>query len=81
MKGQGRTVSVDSRLPSLSAGDVRAIRYKLGQSQSEFATMIGVTLPMLQSWEEGKRVPDGPALALLRVTAKNPKIVAKALAH
>ena len=81
MKGQGRTVSVDAPLPTLNAGDVRAIRYKLGQSQSEFATMIGVTLPMLQSWEEGKRVPDGPALALLRVTAKNPKIVAKALAH
>jgi len=61
--------------------DVRQIRYKLGQSQSEFATMIGVTLPTLQSWEEGKRLPDGPALALLRVAAKNPKIVAKALGH
>jgi putative transcriptional regulator len=78
---QGPAASADSPLPSLNAGDVRAIRYKLGQSQLEFATMIGVTLPMLQSWEEGKRVPDGPALALLRVTAKNPKIVAKALAH
>lgn len=43
--------------------------------------MIGVTLPTLQSWEEGKRFPDGPALALLRVTAKNPKIVARTLAH
>ena len=61
--------------------DVRQIRYKLGQSQSEFATMIGVTLPTLQGWEEGKRVPDGPALALLRVAAKNPRIVAKALGH
>jgi len=61
--------------------DVRQIRYKLGQSQSEFATMIGVTLPTLQGWEEGKRLPDGPALALLRVAAKNPKIVAKALGH
>lgn len=61
--------------------DVRAIRYKLRQSQSEFASMIGISVPTLQSWEDGKRLPDGPALALLRVTAKNPKIVAKALGH
>ncbi|HUJ12567.1 MAG TPA: helix-turn-helix domain-containing protein [Thermoanaerobaculia bacterium] len=61
--------------------DVREIRYRLGQSQSDFADMIGVSLPTLQSWEEGKRLPDGPALALLRVAAKNPRIVAKALGH
>jgi len=67
--------------PALRGDDVRAIRYKLGQSQSEFATMIGISVPTLQSWEDGKRLPDGPALALLRVTAKNPKIVAKALGH
>lgn len=66
---------------AMRGDDVRAIRYKLGQSQSEFATMIGISVPTLQSWEEGKRLPDGPALALLRVTAKNPKIVAKALGH
>ena len=70
----------DARIP-LRADDVREIRYKLGQSQSEFASMIGVTVPTLQSWEEGKRLPDGPALALLRVAARNPKIVAKALGH
>jgi putative transcriptional regulator len=66
---------------ALRADDVREIRYKLGQSQTQFADMIGVTVPTLQSWEEGKRLPDGPALALLRVAARNPKIVAKALGH
>lgn len=59
--------------------EVRAIRYKLKQSQSEFALMIGVSVPTLQGWEEGRHHPDGPADALLRVAAKNPKIVAKAL--
>ena len=81
MKGPGRVESSTPADHHLRPDDVRAIRYKLGQSQSEFATMIGVTLPMLQSWEEGKRVPDGPALALLRVAAKNPKIVARTLGH
>ena len=61
--------------------DVREIRYKLRQTQSEFAAMIGVTVPTVQGWEEGKRLPDGPALALLRVAARNPKMVAKALGH
>jgi len=61
--------------------DVRAIRYKLKQSQAEFAMMIGVSLSTLQGWEEGRHHPDGPALALLRVASKSPKLVAKALGH
>ena len=61
--------------------EVRAIRYKLGQSQTEFALMIGVSLATLQGWEDGRHQPDGPAQALLRVAARNPKIVAKALGH
>ena len=60
---------------------MREIRYKLGQSQSEFALMIGVSLATLQAWEDGRHSPDGPAQALLRVAARNPKIVAKALGH
>jgi putative transcriptional regulator len=63
----------------LQAEDVKAIRYKLNQSQADFALMIGVTLATLQGWEEGRHHPDGPAQALLRVAAKNPRIVAKAL--
>ena len=59
--------------------DVRAIRYKLKQSQAEFATMLGVSVATLQGWEDGRHQPDGPAQALLRVAAKNPKMVAKAL--
>lgn len=66
---------------SVTPDDVKEIRYRLRQSQGEFASMIGVTLGTLQKWEEGKAHPDGPALALLRVAAKNPKIVARALGH
>jgi len=67
--------------PQLKPDEVKAIRYKLKQSQSEFATMIGVSVATLQGWEEGRHRPDGPAQALLRVAAKNPKIVARALGH
>ncbi len=59
--------------------EVKAVRYKLKQSQAGFATMIGVSVTTLQGWEEGRHHPDGPAEALLRVAAKSPKIVAKVL--
>jgi len=59
--------------------DIKAVRKKLRASQSEFALMIGVNVSTLRNWEQGRRVPDGPALALLRVAAKNPIAVAEAL--
>lgn len=59
--------------------DVRAIREKLKQSQSEFAEMIGVGVRTLQNWEQGRRTPEGPARALLVVASKSPAAVAKAL--
>ena len=60
--------------------DVRAIRTQLQKSQQEFALMIGVSVATLQNWEQGRRRPEGPARALLRVAAKNPQAVARALA-
>jgi len=59
--------------------EVKAVRYKLKQTQADFATMIGVSVNTLQAWEEGRHHPDGPAEALLRVAAKSPKMVAKVL--
>lgn len=61
------------------AGDVKAIRAKLNKSQSEFALMIGVSVSTLQNWEQGRRQPEGPARALLKVAAENPAAVAAAL--
>lgn len=60
--------------------DIKAIRAKLRKSQSEFALMIGVSISTLQNWEQGRRVPDGPAKALLKIASENPNAVAKALA-
>ena len=41
--------------------------------------MIGVSVATLRNWEQGRRTPDGQALALLRIAARNPRAVAKAL--
>ena len=68
-----------SRVTKFIPTDVRAVRTKLGTSQTEFALMIGVSVATLRNWEQGRRTPDGPALALLRVASENPKAVIEAL--
>lgn len=67
------------RVTELAPRDVRAIRQRLGKSQSEFARMIGVSVSTLQNWEQGRRKPHGPARALLKVAAHSPKAVSSAL--
>ena len=69
-----------SRVFNLKPADIKAVRKKLNVSQSEFAMMIGVSLPTLQNWEQARPQPDGPAQALLKVAASNPKAVMEALA-
>jgi len=63
----------------LSPIDIKGIREMLHKSQSEFALMIGVSISTLQNWEQGRRKPEGPAMALLKVASKNPKAIMDAL--
>jgi putative transcriptional regulator len=70
-----------SRVKEFPPVEVKAIRRRLGKSQSEFALMIGVSVSTLQNWEQGRRRPEGPARALLKVAAENPEAVAAALAR
>ena len=69
-----------SRVFELGALEIKDIRKSLDLSQSSFALMIGVSVRTLQNWEQGRRVPDGPAQALLKVASKNPKAILEALA-
>ena len=67
------------RLFEFRPADIKAIRERLGKSQTEFAMMIGISVATLRNWEQGRRSPDGPARALLRIAEKNPDAVKKAL--
>ena len=58
---------------------VSNIRERLHVSQAEFAYMIGVSIDTLQNWEQGRRRPEGPALALLKVAESSPETVIRAL--
>jgi putative transcriptional regulator len=68
-----------TRIHTIKPVDVKSIRHKLGKSQSEFALMIGVSIATLQNWEQGRRKPEGPAQALLKIAAENPTAVEQAL--
>ncbi|MDY6954512.1 MAG: NadS family protein [Thermodesulfobacteriota bacterium] len=68
-----------SRVYTIDPPSIKAVRKELDLSQSEFALMIGVSTSTLQNWEQGRRKPDGPAKALLKVASKNPKAVMDAL--
>jgi putative transcriptional regulator len=68
-----------SRVFEFKPADIKKIRNLLHKSQSEFAMMIGVSVSTLQNWEQGRRRPEGPARALLKVAASNPKALEEAL--
>ena len=58
---------------------IRAIRERTSLSQSEFAHFMGVSVNTLQNWEQDRRHPSGPAAALLRIIASEPRLAAKAI--
>ena len=68
-----------SRIYEISPPDIKNVREILKVSQNEFALMIGVSVRTLQNWEQGRRKPEGPAKALLRIASKNPSAVLDAL--
>lgn len=59
----------------LATPNPRVIRDKLKLSRSQFAIVIGVSERTVEGWEQGRRKPSGPSLALLRVAARHPESV------
>lgn len=64
-----------ARTTELPAPDVRTIREAAKISQSQFAKLIGVNVRTLQNWEQQRTQPTGPARALLKIVASNPKAI------
>ena len=68
-----------SRVSKIEPVEIKSVREKLNVSQNDFALMIGVSVRTLQNWEQGRRQPEGPAKALLRVASRNPSAILDAL--
>jgi putative transcriptional regulator len=73
----------------MKAGQVRVVsspvieaRNKTGLSQSQFASLMGVSVRTLQGWEQGRKQPSGAARTLLAIASSNPKaLLAVQLQH
>jgi len=75
VRGEGKA----SRTFGYPAADVRAVRERIGLSQSQFARMIRVSVKTLQNWEQKRRSPTGPAAALLQIVAREPQVALRTL--
>lgn len=58
-----------------SGEDIAMLRKFLALTQVEFASAMEISVYTLRNWEQGRRTPEGPALALLRIAARYPKII------
>jgi putative transcriptional regulator len=58
-----------------SGGDIAALRRFVGLTQMRFAQAMGISVHTLRNWEQGRRRPEGPAIALLRIAARHPRII------
>jgi putative transcriptional regulator len=63
-----------------AAAYTRRVRRRTGLTQAAFAARIGVPLDTVRNWEQGKRLPAGPAKALLKILDRAPEAALSALA-
>ncbi|PCI40976.1 MAG: transcriptional regulator [Rhodospirillaceae bacterium] len=66
-------------LHEMTAVDVKRIRAKTGLSQTKFANLFKIAVGTLRNWEQGRRHPEGPAVALLHIIDKEPETTMRAL--
>jgi putative transcriptional regulator len=55
-----------------SGEDISALRRFIGLTQAQ---AMAISVHTLRNWEQGRRHPDGPALALLRIADRHPRII------
>jgi putative transcriptional regulator len=60
--------------------DVAALRARFKLSQVKFAALLGISAATLRNWEQGRRVPEGPARVLLQVAERHPEAILSVVA-
>jgi DNA-binding transcriptional regulator YiaG len=58
-----------------SGKEIAALRRFVQLTQEQFALAMGISVHTLRNWEQGRRFPEGPAIALLRIAARHPRII------
>ena len=62
-----------------SRKDIAALRHFVGLSQTQFARAVEISVHTLRNWEQGRRRPEGRAVALLKIAARHPSIIREQL--
>ena len=70
-----RTTTLPLPPAPLSGRAVKRVRATLHASQAVFARYLNVSTKLVQAWEAGRRVPEGPALVLLHIAAAQPGLI------
>ena len=55
--------------------EIALLRRFAGLSQTDFANAMGISVHTLRSREQGRRRPQGPAIGLLRIATRQPRII------
>jgi len=55
--------------------DIREFRVMLALTQQDFAAGMRISIGTLRNWEQGIRHPEGPAVALLGLVARHPRLL------
>jgi putative transcriptional regulator len=85
LKADGRIVEImsDGTERTVDHSDpaafVRQVRARCGLTQAAFAEKIEVPIETVRNWEQGKRHPQGPARALLKLIDNAPDAAFAAL--
>lgn len=64
-----------ARETSIVVSAIAEVRTRSGLTQSQFASLLGVSLRTLQEWEQGRRAPSGAAKTLLRLAQAHPEVL------
>jgi putative transcriptional regulator len=72
-------LAIGRRVATDEVEDVGALRVRLGLSQEAFAARFGFSVATIRQYESRRRMPTGPVRTLLRVIAREPDAVTRAL--
>jgi putative transcriptional regulator len=80
LSAPGELLAAGRRVVPDGVEDVRALRLRLGLTQDAFAARFGFSVDAIRQYESRRRVPTGAVRTLLRVIAREPDAVIRALA-
>jgi len=75
----GKGSKAHAKTHKIEAVNVRSIRRGTGLTQDRFASVFHIPIGTLRNWEQGRRRPDGPAVALLRIIEREPETAVRVL--